>query len=94
MERNCENCGRRVPEGEQMYTMRIEMFARAEPLVFELQEVLEDHSEAIEELVKEMELTDPEEATDQIYESYSFDLCASCRQRMHRQLKAKAKQKQ
>ena len=94
MSRTCDNCGRIAPESEQMYTIRIEMFARAEPIEITLEDLLEDHTAKMEELLKQMEQLDPEEASDEIHESYRFDLCRACRRRIHAGLKAKWLEKQ
>ena len=91
MNRVCANCGRTTPEKEQMYTIRIEMFARVEPLVFDLKDLAQDHAGKLQELIGQLEQMDPEEAADQVHEEYSFDLCSPCRRRIHLGLKAKAK---
>lgn len=91
MNRVCANCGRTTPDQEQMYTIRIEMFARAEPLVFDLQDLSGDSAGKLEELVSKMEQMDVEEAADQVHEEYSFDLCGACRGNLHRGLKARSK---
>lgn len=85
--RKCDYCGRETPEKQQMYSLRIEMFARAEPLIIGEDDLNKDHATEMDVLLKKMEMMDPEEAADQVHESYLFDLCASCRASMHRQLK-------
>jgi hypothetical protein len=87
MNRQCDKCGRDVPAEEQMYSLRIEMFARVEPMVLSKEDLLQDHTAALEELVLQMETMDVSEAEDQVHESYQFDLCSACRNLMHRQLK-------
>lgn len=72
-----------------MYTLRLEMFARAEPLIITKEDLLHDHAVAMEKLVEQMESMDPAEAEDQVHESYVFDLCTKCRNLMHRQLKSR-----
>jgi hypothetical protein len=89
----CDNCGQVCPDGEQMYTLKLQIFARAEPLVFTIQDMQQDSTSKLEELVKEMENADPEEAEDEVFEMYGFDICKRCRRKMHQQLKAKFKQK-
>lgn len=92
MNRVCANCGRTTAEKEQMYTIRIEMFARAEPLVFDSHDLAGDQAGKLHDLIKQMEEIDVEEASAQIHEQYSFDLCSRCRKRIHRGLKVKARQ--
>ncbi len=92
MNRVCASCGRISAETEQMYTIRIEMFARAEPLVFDEQVLAQDHVQKLGDLIEKMETMDAEEAAEQIHEQYSFDLCVRCRKRIHHGLKIKAGQ--
>ena len=85
----CDNCGCEVPKNRQMFTMRIEMFARADPIIIEPADLLGDTKAKLEEIIKQMENCDAEEAADEVHESYSFELCPACRRRFHRQLKLK-----
>ncbi len=59
--------------------------------VFDEEDLKQDHLGKMEELIEQLESADPDEATAEVFESYSFDLCASCRRRLHRQLAAKAR---
>jgi hypothetical protein len=70
-----------------MYSLRIELFARVEPLSFSKEDLQNDNVSALEQLVQHMEELDPAEAEDQVHESYMYDLCSACRGLMHRQLK-------
>jgi hypothetical protein len=90
VKRICDNCGRVVPVKEQMYSLRIEMFARAEPLVFTSQDLEQAPGPQMELLLKELEKVDVEEATDQVYETYGFDLCGRCRGKFHRRMKERS----
>jgi hypothetical protein len=87
MNQRCDKCGREVPPKEQMYSLRIEMFARVEPMILTKEDLAQDYAASLEELVLEMETMDVSEAEDQVHESYVFDLCTKCRNVMHRQLK-------
>lgn len=87
MNRTCDNCGQVTPDDEQMYSLHLAMYARADPLVIDLEQ-LENVSEQLEELLESLPDLDAEEATDEVHESYAFDLCPRCRRRFHRQLKA------
>jgi hypothetical protein len=85
----CANCGREAPEGAQMYTMRIDMFARADPIVLPLEELMEDHSAKLADLVEQMEQMDADEAAAQVFERHEFNLCAACRGSLHLKLRDK-----
>lgn len=76
-----------------MYTMRIDMFARAEPLVFTSDDLKRHDPTQMQELISKMESMDPEEATAQVHETYQFDLCYLCRSVFHKQLSEKKKDK-
>jgi len=91
MTKKCDNCGRTIPSSSQTYIVRIELFAKAEPLELTLDDLLADHTAQIEKLIEEMENLDVEEATDQVYEAYAFQLCPVCRLRIHNLLKTRAK---
>ncbi|MCX7964722.1 MAG: hypothetical protein N2644_09660 [Candidatus Sumerlaea chitinivorans] len=93
MERVCDGCGRRLTKVDQPYTLRIEMFASADPVELTVDDLLADHTAQIEKLIEQMEHLDVEEATDQVYETYTFELCSTCRDELHRGLKARAKSK-
>ena len=88
----CDNCGKEIPPKAQIYAIRIELFARADPVVIELQDLLDNPASKMEELLKQLEDADPDEAADQVHESYTFDLCPVCRMQIHRQLKARDQQ--
>lgn len=94
MERVCDGCGRRLTKSDQAYTLRVEMFASADPLELTVDDLLADHSAQIEKLIEQMEHLDVEEASDQVYETYTFELCSQCRDELHRGLKARANPKQ
>ncbi|MGB9691233.1 MAG: hypothetical protein ACPL7D_03610 [Candidatus Sumerlaeaceae bacterium] len=91
MSRKCSNCGADVPPGAQLYVLRIELYAQAQPIELTIDDLLADHTAQIEKLIEEMEFLDAEEATDEVYEAYVFELCAMCRRRMHRMLKERAR---
>ncbi len=91
MSRKCSNCGAEVHPNAQLYVLRIELYAKAEPLELTIDDLLADHTAQIEKLIEEMEVLDAEEATDEVYEAYAFELCAKCRRRIHRMLKQRAR---
>lgn len=73
-----------------MYSIRIEMFARAEPLEFTTEDLLSDPAAEMREIIAGLDAIDPQEAMDQVFETYMFDLCTPCRRHMHEQFKAKS----
>lgn len=92
MNRKCHNCGASIGPKQQVYIVRIELFAKAEPIDLTIDDLLADHTAQIEKLIEEMETTlDVEEATDQVYEAYVFELCPACRRKIHELLKKRAR---
>jgi len=85
----CENCGRTVPAREIMYEIRIDIYAKGGPVEIEPQDLEKDHIAEMNKLISEMEKMDADEITDQVWESYRFDLCRECREQFHAKLKLK-----
>lgn len=93
MSQICENCGREIPAEAQVYTMRIDLFAQADPPDFDAADLDADSAEELQDLVREMEEMDDlevREAEAQVYESYLFSICPGCRLHFHEQLRARA----
>jgi Asp-tRNA(Asn)/Glu-tRNA(Gln) amidotransferase C subunit len=90
--RKCDNCGRVVPKEETIYEIKIELYAKAEELEIDEEDLEEDHMAEIEAIIEALENVDVEEVTDQVYESYKFDLCPQCRENFHSKLKLRAKE--
>ncbi|MGI8907814.1 MAG: hypothetical protein ACR2IE_15140 [Candidatus Sumerlaeaceae bacterium] len=87
MDRRCDRCGKPTSAEEQMYSLRIELFASVDPLTFSTADLVQDHEANLEKLVQQMEKMDPAEAEDQVHEAYLFELCSRCRNKMHSQLR-------
>ncbi len=90
-DRVCENCGRWIEDNEILYRARLEVFA--EPVMDDrsLRKSRDESAREWESLLEKLEKMDDQQvqdATDQVYESYEFNLCPSCRQEMHRRIKS------
>jgi hypothetical protein len=81
-----------MAQNEILYEVKIEIYAKAEPLDLSPEDLEKDYREEIEHLIEAMEEMDTEELSDQVYECYRFDLCADCRNDLHTMLKLKLKQ--
>jgi len=90
--RKCDNCGRTVPKDETIYEIKIELYAKAEELEIDEEDLQEDHMAEIEAIIEALEDMDVEEVTDQVYECYKFDLCPQCRENFHSKLKLRSKE--
>ena len=82
-----------MPKKDQMYSLRVEMAAEAEPLELTLDDLAQDQLAQMEKLIEDLEDVDPEEAADEVYEEYLFTVCTRCRREMHRGFKDKARSK-
>jgi len=85
----CDNCGKRVPPGVILYEIRIDIYAKGGPVEIEQEDMEKDHINEMQRLIAQMEHMDAEELTDQVWESYRFDLCSDCRKEFHANLKLK-----
>ena len=85
--RRCDYCSLEIGDQEQGYGLNIEMFALADPLEFNEEDLKKDYQEELEKLVKKMELLNVVEEEDKIHEMYRFILCPDCRADLHRRLK-------
>ena len=88
-ERYCDYCKQQIQPGSQGYALKIEMYALPDPPEFSFKDLQADHSAELEELIQKMESLDPQEAQDQVHESYPFILCSRCRNQLHRRLKGR-----
>ncbi len=91
MDRRCHNCGTAIGGQAVSYILRLELFARGDAPELTLDDLRADHTAQIEKLIEEMEHLDVEEATDEVYEAYNFELCSECRARIHELLKSRAR---
>ena len=91
--RHCDNCGKPIGKKETMYRLRLELFANADPLEFDLEDLEAIKENALADFIESLEHVDAEEATDQVYEAYAFSLCSACRADLHRKLKSRAEKK-
>ncbi len=90
MKQICESCGAMIETSRSAYRLKIELFADPSPPEFSEQDMQQDAAEELRNLVetmRDMEL-DQQQMEDQVYESYLFTLCVSCRVILHDFLKA------
>jgi hypothetical protein len=81
-----------MSKDEVLYEIKIEIYAKPEPLELAPEDLEKDYRSEIEQLIESMEGMDTEELSDQVYECYRFDLCAECRDGLHAKLKLKLKE--
>jgi hypothetical protein len=94
----CDLCGKELRAGHDHYVVKIEVFAKHDPALLTEEDLVEDHMEAVGELLRDL---DDAEAADGIEPSrhhLRYDLCPECRQRyllnpLHKDLNKEAAQK-
>ena len=74
----CDRCGRPIEKGQLRYTVRIEVFAAADPLEITLDDLLRDTRREMDEALEECEKLTEEELMRDVYVQFQFDLCPSC----------------
>ena len=79
---DCDMCGIRLgPNDSDRYIVKIEAFAAAGPLEIAEDDLAQDPSAALTELIDDLKSADPNEIEDQTYRSFRFDLCPTCHRR-------------
>jgi len=77
----CDMCGKPLlVEEEVRYVVKIEVYAGYDPMEITEEDLEEDHTEEMRELVKEMEDMTTEEVEEGVYKKFRFDLCPSCKE--------------
>lgn len=78
MRRFCSRCGRRLEKDSLRYVVRIQVSAAYDPLKITKRDILKDHTEEIERLVRQCEGMTKSELMRDVYAKFKFDLCRPC----------------
>jgi len=87
----CHNCGREIAKPGSFFVLRVELLASPGPIELTADDLVMDPRQELEQLIEEMETLDAQEATDEVYEAYSFKLCRTCRDRIHALLQSRVR---
>ena len=74
----CDRCGKPIDSRENRYLVRIEVLAAADPLEITAEDLAQDHSEEMDQLLGECEKLSEEELMRDVYVRLEFDLCRAC----------------
>ncbi len=75
----CDLCGKTLQADEDTrFVIKIEVYAAYDPMEMTEEDLEEDSTEEIHELLSQMEEMDAEELEDQVYRTFRFDLCPDC----------------
>jgi len=86
----CAACGTEISDGNQVYTLRVDLFAAKGDLEVLADEMGRNRSAEIESLVAKLEDMDEDELEEQeqrVFERHTFTLCAVCRAEIHDRLR-------
>lgn len=75
---------------EILFEIRIDIYAKGGPVEITKEDLQKDHIKEMKKLIEAMAKMDEQELTDEVWESYRFDLCQDCRKEFHAKLKLKA----
>lgn len=87
IEYRCDRCGVSIRQPVIRYTLRMELYAAKEDIIFSETDLEQDHLAEMERLVQQMEQMEPEELIDDVHVRYEFDLCHQCRNILYRGFK-------
>lgn len=75
----CDMCGRPLQsEADTRYVVKIEVHAAYDPLELTPEDLEEDRTEEMEELLEQMADLQAEEVENQVYKAFRYDLCPDC----------------
>jgi hypothetical protein len=76
--KKCDRCGRRISKKAVRYIAKIQVYAAYDPLEITSKDLLRDHTEDIERLLKQCEQMTEEELMRDVYVDFEFNLCSPC----------------
>jgi len=80
--RSCDLCGQELlAKSEVRYEVRIEVKAAHDPLEITEEDLAQDVRAKIAKLLRQLEGISEEEAQNEVYRQFEFDLCAACQKR-------------
>ncbi len=77
-ERQCMRCGVALPYGSLAYRVQVRAFADFDGVILEAEE---EGRPTMEQLLEQVERTEPRDLEKEIYEEFTLFLCKSCRDR-------------
>jgi hypothetical protein len=77
----CDNCGKKLGQGQEHYVVKIEVFAAQGPAELTEADLDEDHLEAVSDLLRQMEDAGGPDSIEPPSRHLRYDLCTDCRER-------------
>ncbi len=76
---SCDRCGAALlVKSDVRYEVRIEVKAAYDPMELTQEDLQRDFGKEIQRLLQQMQNLTPEQAADQVYRVFKFDLCPPC----------------
>jgi hypothetical protein len=83
----CDSCGAELlTDGEVRYEVSIEVKAAYDPLEIGTEDLEKDYRAEIAKVLRQLEGLSADEAQNQVYRAFGFDLCPACQRRYIRSL--------
>jgi hypothetical protein len=78
----CNLCGQKLLEGSKVrYEVKLEVKAAYDPLNITDEDLTQDFGQEFATALEQLEAMSTEEAQDQVYRLFEFDLCSACQRR-------------
>ena len=82
---SCDMCGKPMPTGDDSrYVVKMEVFAAYDPMEITQNDLDDDSMEELDGLLHQMDDMDVNEIEDDVYKSFRFDVCPTCRRKLVR----------
>ena len=79
---SCDLCGRELqPKTEVRYEVRIEVKAAYDPLEITEEDLAQNFRTEIAKVLRQLEGISEEEAQNEVYRQFDFDLCVACQRK-------------
>ena len=76
--RLCDRCGQPIETGALRYIAKIQVYAAYDPLEITFEDLTQDHSDEIKQIIKQCGDMTEEELMRDVYVEFQFDLCRPC----------------
>lgn len=78
----CDLCGKPLlVDSDVRYVVKIEVFAAYDPMELTVEDLKRDRMKEIRELIRRLSEMEAQELEDQVYKSFTFDLCPECQKK-------------
>lgn len=76
--RLCDRCGQPLEETALRFVAKVQVFAAYDPLEITFEDLTQDHTEEIKEIVERCKDLSEEDLMRDVFVEFQFDLCRPC----------------